>query len=49
MSHFAASKDRAYFAAFQIHPEFRTLCWPNGADIAPEFLYEQVRLANQKA
>ncbi len=36
--------DRTYFAGFQIHPEFRTLSWPNGADIAPDFLHEKVRL-----
>ena len=40
---FEPLQDRAYFAAFDIHPEFRTLTWPNGADIAPDFLHEQVR------
>jgi hypothetical protein len=35
-------KDAATFKGFTIHPEFHTLCWPNGADLAPEFLYEKV-------
>jgi len=37
-------KDVAFFQQFSIHPEFRTLVWPNGADFAPEFLYENVRV-----
>ncbi|MEI6244663.1 MAG: DUF2442 domain-containing protein [Acidobacteriota bacterium] len=40
---FEPLQDRAYFAAFHIHPEFRTLTWPNGADIAPEYLHERVQ------
>jgi hypothetical protein len=31
-----------FFRSFYVHPEFHTLCWPNGADIAPEFLYENL-------
>lgn len=41
---FAPLKDMEYFKRFEIHPELRTLTWPNGADFAPEFLYERVRV-----
>ncbi len=40
---FEPLKDPAVFRTFSIHPEFRTLVWPNGADLAPEFLHETVR------
>ena len=41
---FEPLKDLAAFREFTVHPEFRTLCWPNGADLAPEFLYEKVQI-----
>jgi len=41
---FEPLKNREMFAKVSVHPEFHTLCWPNGADIAPEFLYEKVRV-----
>lgn len=37
-------KDIRYFKQFSIHPEFRTLVWANGADFAPEFLHDNVRI-----
>jgi hypothetical protein len=40
---FEPLKDTANFTAFTIHPEFQTLCWQNGADLAPEFLYEKIQ------
>lgn len=42
---FEPLNDQALFQQFYVHPEFRTLAWPNGADLAPEFLYEKVQLA----
>ena len=42
---FEPLKDRTLFRQFSVHPEFHTLTWPNGADMAPEFLYEKVQLA----
>ena len=29
--------DPELFRQFQVHPEFETLLWPNGANFAPEF------------
>ncbi len=41
---FEPLKDKELFRQFSIHPEFQTLTWSNGADIAPEFLYNKLRL-----
>lgn len=40
---FEPLRDMEYFRRFQLHPELRTLVWPNGADFAPEFLREKVK------
>lgn len=37
-------RDPEIFKQFRIHPEFHTLTWPNGADIAPEFLHDNVQV-----
>lgn len=42
---FEPLKDPALFAQLRLDPEIHTIAWPNGADLAPEFLYEQVKLA----
>jgi hypothetical protein len=37
---FEPLRDPARFQEFRVDPELRTLVWPNGADLAPETLYE---------
>ncbi|MBN2464849.1 DUF2442 domain-containing protein [candidate division WOR-3 bacterium] len=39
---FAPLKDRAKFAALRLDPELGTIVWENGADLAPEFLYDRL-------
>jgi hypothetical protein len=41
---FEPLRDPAVFSRFVIHPEFQTLTWSNGADFAPEFLHDNVRV-----
>jgi hypothetical protein len=40
---FEPLRDQEVFRQFKIHPEFHTLVWANGADIAPEFLHDNLR------
>ena len=35
--------DVGYFAQVRVDPEVQTIAWPNGADLAPEFLYDLCR------
>jgi hypothetical protein len=42
---FEPLKDAAFFAQLRLDEETHSVCWPNGADFAPEFLYERVKLA----
>ena len=42
---FQPLKDPSLFRLVQLHPELHTLVWPNGADLAPEFLRENLRVA----
>jgi len=41
---FEPLRDRALFRQVSIHPDFDTLVWPTGADLAPEFLHASVKV-----
>lgn len=36
---FMPLKDKAVFSKLKIDEELQTISWPNGADIAPEYVY----------
>ena len=41
---FEPLKDPAYFRDFRINEDIDTVVWENGADLAPEFLYENMKV-----
>ena len=41
---FQPLRDRDYFQQVRVNPELHTIVWPNGADFAPEFLYDRIRV-----
>jgi hypothetical protein len=45
---FALLKDVAKFRAFRVDPELNTVVWENGADFAPEFLYERLLVPSEQ-
>ncbi|MGO8705335.1 MAG: DUF2442 domain-containing protein [Candidatus Brocadiia bacterium] len=41
---FGPLRDLKAFRSFLVDPELQTVVWSNGADLAPEFLYENMKL-----
>jgi len=41
---FEPLRDLKYFRRFMVSKDLGTISWPNGADFAPEFLYERLHL-----
>ncbi|MEN6407617.1 MAG: DUF2442 domain-containing protein [Thermoguttaceae bacterium] len=41
---FVALRDPVLFQRFCVDPELQTIVWENGADLAPEFLYDHMRV-----
>ena len=40
---FEPLRDPVVFRQVQLNADIHTITWPNGADLAPEYLYELVR------
>lgn len=38
---FEPLKDKSKISAFTVDKELETIVWPNGADLAPEYIYFQ--------
>ena len=41
---FEPLKDINKFQDFKVDPELQTIVWANGADMAPEFLYDNIKI-----
>ncbi len=35
-------KDKSLFSQLRVDEELETIAWPNGADLAPEYIYFQI-------
>ena len=45
---FEPLKDIEKFMSFKVDPVLETIVWDNGADLAPEFLYENIKIPAQQ-
>ena len=41
---FEPLKDKEKFKCFKVDSELETIVWDNGVDMAPEFLYEKMKI-----
>ena len=42
---FGPLKDKVLFKTVKVDPLLQTIVWDNGADLAPEFLYDNLRIS----
>lgn len=40
---FALWGEPGYFEQVRVNAETGTVCWPNGEDVAPDYMYDEVR------
>ena len=40
---FEPLKDLSFFERLEVNSDLDTIVWPNGADFAPEFLYQRLQ------
>ena len=45
---FEPLRDIRFFSRGAVNPDLRTISWPNGADFAPEFLFEQLHAGSSR-
>ena len=41
---FGPLKDVSLFKSFRVDPDLQTIVWKNGADLAPEFLHDNLQI-----
>ena len=41
---FGPLKDKELFKSFRVDPVLETIVWENGADLAPEFLHDNIKI-----
>lgn len=41
---FEPRRDIHFFKQVRVHPEIGTIVWPDGADVAPETVYERLHV-----
>ncbi len=41
---FGPLKDVSLFKSFRVDPDLQTIVWQNGADLAPEFLHDNLQI-----
>ncbi len=41
---FEPLKELSRFKSFHVDPDIETIVWDNGADLAPDFLYEKMKV-----